>query len=112
MDTLFLRVARAKLYKRRWGAETAYRKIGEFLPKTTSRSHVVRVFYFALAVLLYNVWVILKAHAEEHLKVIRLKLLCLWPLFSSIPSLGDDLPTGWPKCLNSHLRILRTRMCL
>lgn len=29
-----------KLYKRRWGAETAYRKIGEFLPKTTSRSHV------------------------------------------------------------------------
>jgi hypothetical protein len=83
-----------RLYKRRWGVETAYRKIGEFLPKTTSRSHVVRVFYFALAVLLYNVWVILKAHARERLKVIRLKLICLWSFFTDIALLQEDLPTG------------------
>ena len=83
-----------KLYKRRWGVETSYRKIGEFLPKTTSRNHVVRVFYFTLAVLLYNVWVILKAHAKEHLKVIKLKLLCLWSLYTNITPLGEDLPAG------------------
>lgn len=83
-----------KLYRRRWGAETAYRKIGEFLPKTTSRSRVVRVFYFALAVLLYNVWVVLKARARERLKVIRLKLLCLWSLHPSITPLREDLPAG------------------
>lgn len=83
-----------KLYKKRWGIETSYRKIGEFLPKTTSRSYTIRVFYFALAVLLYNVWIILNAHAEKHIKVIKLKLLCLWFLFSSLPALEESLPSG------------------
>jgi len=83
-----------KLYKRRWGVETSYRKIGEFLPKTTSRSHVIRVFYFALAILLYNVWVVLNAHAGKIIKVIRLKLSCLWSLLSNIVSIEENLPAG------------------
>jgi len=69
-----------KLYKRRWGIETSYRMIGQFYPKTTSNSYVIRVLYFVLAVLLYNVWVLLNARVKEHVIVVRLKLLCLWSL--------------------------------
>jgi hypothetical protein len=48
----------AEAYRRRWGIETSYRKVGEFLPKTTSRTFSVRLFYFLLAVALYNCWVL------------------------------------------------------
>ena len=46
-------------YKRRWGIETSYRKIREdFLPKTTSKNPIVRLFYFLLAETLYNLWLL------------------------------------------------------
>jgi hypothetical protein len=80
-----------KLYKRRWGIETSYRMIGQFYPKTTSNSYVIRVLYFVLAVLLYNVWVLLNARVKEHVIVIRLKLSCLWSLPSNPCKLADSL---------------------
>jgi hypothetical protein len=80
-----------KLYKKRWGIETSYRMIGQFYPKTTSNSYVIRVFYFVLAVLLYNIWVLLNARVREHVIVIRLKLSCLWSLPSSPRKLADSL---------------------
>ena len=67
-----------KLYKKRWGIETSYRMIGQFFAKTTCDDYAVRVWYFVLAVLLYNVWVLLNAHAKDHVIVLRLKLSCLW----------------------------------
>ena len=67
-----------RLYKRRWGIETSYRKIGEFLPKTTSRRWVVRVFYFIFACLIYNAWVLLNAKAQETLTTIMMKLNYVW----------------------------------
>jgi IS4 transposase len=48
----------AEAYRRRWGIETSYRKVGEFLPKTTSPTFSVRLFYFLFAVALYNLWVL------------------------------------------------------
>jgi hypothetical protein len=48
----------AQAYRRRWGIETSYRKIGEFLPRTTSPVFAVRLFYFLFAVALYNLWVL------------------------------------------------------
>jgi len=48
----------AEAYRRRWGIETSYRKVGEFHPKTTSRTFSIRLFYFLLAVALYNCWVL------------------------------------------------------
>jgi len=48
----------AEAYRRRWGIETSYRKVGEFLPKTTSPTFAVRLFYFLFAVALYNLWVL------------------------------------------------------
>lgn len=80
-----------KLYKKRWGIETSYRMIGEFQSKTTSNRYVVRVFYFVLAVLLYNVWVLLNARVKNHVKVVRLKLSCFWSLPSGIIDLEKSL---------------------
>jgi len=48
----------AEAYRRRWGIETSYRKVAEFLPKTSSPTFSVRLFYFLFAVALYNLWVL------------------------------------------------------
>jgi len=48
-------------YVRRWGIETSYRVTDEFLPKTTSTDFALRQFYYQMAVLLYNVWVLVNA---------------------------------------------------
>ena len=50
--------AYAQAFRRRWGIETSYRKITEFLPKTSSPTFSVRLFYFSLAVTLYNLWIL------------------------------------------------------
>ncbi len=47
-----------ELYDKRWGIETSYRVKGEFKPKTTSKSYVVRLFYFLFSVCLYNLWIL------------------------------------------------------
>ena len=67
-----------RLYKRRWGIETSYRKIREFLPKTTSRNWIVRIFNFIFACLLYNAWVVLNAKAKTPITTIALKLNYIW----------------------------------
>lgn len=49
-------------YMDRWGIETSYRMIGQFLAKTTSRKYQIRIGLFVLAVVLYNLWVYENAH--------------------------------------------------
>jgi putative transposase len=47
------------LYSKRWGIETSYRvKKHSYLPKTTSKNYLVRLFYFMFSVLLYNLWIL------------------------------------------------------
>jgi putative transposase len=47
------------LYGRRWGIETSYRvKKHSYLPKTTSKNYLIRLFYFMFSVLLYNLWIL------------------------------------------------------
>lgn len=48
----------AELYRRRWGIETSYRMIGEFLARSTSREFSVRLYYFLYAVMLYDLWIL------------------------------------------------------
>ena len=48
-----------KFYRKRWGIETGYRMIRKFLAKTTSKRHNIRLLYFYLAILLYNMWVLM-----------------------------------------------------
>jgi hypothetical protein len=67
-----------RMYKRRWGIETSYRKIREFLPKTTSRIWLVRIFNFIFACLIYNAWVVLNARTQEQITTITMKLNYIW----------------------------------
>ena len=47
------------LYSRRWGIETSYRvKKHSYLPKTTSKNYLIRLFYFMFSALLYNLWIL------------------------------------------------------
>ena len=39
--------------------ETSYGKVMELLPKTSSPTFSVRLFYFLFAVALYNLWVLM-----------------------------------------------------
>jgi putative transposase len=46
------------LYGKRWGIESSYRVKKQYLPKTTSKNYLIRLFYFMFAVLLYNLWIL------------------------------------------------------
>jgi len=47
------------LYGKRWGVETSYRiKKHSYLPKTTSKNYLIRLFHFMFSVLLYNLWIL------------------------------------------------------
>ena len=47
------------LYSKRWGIETSFRVIKHsFMPKTTSKNYIIRLFYFLFSVLLYNLWIL------------------------------------------------------
>jgi len=47
------------LYGKRWGVETTFRVLKHtFWAKTTSRNYFIRLFYFLLSCLLYNLWIL------------------------------------------------------
>jgi IS4 transposase len=43
-------------YGHRWEIESGYKSIKRFMATTTSKSFVLRFFYFAFACLLYSIW--------------------------------------------------------
>ncbi|MBI2937636.1 MAG: hypothetical protein HYY22_05465 [Thaumarchaeota archaeon] len=45
-----------KHYRKRWGIETSFRKVKEVFPMTTSPLPAVRLAYFMVAMILYNLW--------------------------------------------------------
>lgn len=73
-----------KTFRKRWGIETSYRLIGLFLAKTTSKLYRLRVLFFFLAVVLYNLWVLynfrrrkrVPTHSLKH--AVRLCLVLSW----------------------------------
>jgi hypothetical protein len=68
-----------RLFRKRWAIETSYRMINKFLARTTSRLHLIRILYFYLAVLLYNLWVMLNYHQMIQSRIIAdsLKAACV-----------------------------------
>lgn len=80
----------ADQYRRRWGIETSYRVIGDFLAKTTSKSYSVRLFYFLFAVTLYNLWVLVNAMVTVVIEADVDRPVIPGPVF------GWVLNTHWP----------------
>ena len=50
--------AYAAAFRRHWEIETSYRQLGDVLPRTSSPTFSVQLFYFLFAVSLYNLWVL------------------------------------------------------
>ncbi|MCL5877933.1 MAG: transposase [Candidatus Bathyarchaeota archaeon] len=79
-NTLFKPRRLKELFRRRWGIETSYRLIGLFLAKTTSRLYRLRLLFFFLAVVLYNLWVLWNFRRRRRVRAYALKnavRLCL-----------------------------------
>lgn len=45
-----------KLYKTRWGIETGFREINRVGIKTTTRDFLVRLFFYIVSCIIYNLW--------------------------------------------------------
>lgn len=54
----------ARIYSFRWGIETGYRTIDQFMGFTCALNYSVRLFLILTAVVLYNQWVLYKIHLE------------------------------------------------
>jgi hypothetical protein len=46
------------LFNKRWGIETSYRICNQFLIRTTSKTYIVRMFYYLLSCVVYNTWIL------------------------------------------------------
>jgi hypothetical protein len=80
-----------ELFRMRWGIEMSYRMIGLFLAKTTSKRYGLRVLFFFLAVVLYNLWVLWNFKRRRRVRSCALKhsvRLCL--VLSWLPDLEGD----------------------
>jgi hypothetical protein len=71
------------LFRKRWGIETSYRMINKFLARTTTKLYAVRRLYFYLAILLYNVWVMLNYNEDRIVVADSLKLYAIVALILS-----------------------------
>ncbi|MGQ3723385.1 hypothetical protein [Natrialba aegyptia] len=60
-------------YRRRGGIKTAYSKIKEFAPWTTSTNFSVRLFHFGFAVLLYDLWLLVDFLVQTLIDVIEFR---------------------------------------
>ena len=52
-------------YRYRWGIETSYRVEDGFEAKTTSRNFTLRVIYFMLSIILYNLWILTRVEIQS-----------------------------------------------
>jgi hypothetical protein len=64
---------RIKQYTRRGGIETAYSKVKEFAPWTTSKNFSIRLFHFGFAVLLYDMWLLVDFLVQVSLGVVEFR---------------------------------------
>ena len=54
-----------ELYDKRWDIETHYRKLEEVRPKTVSRDHGARTFFFFMGAALLNMWAMYNQRQKE-----------------------------------------------
>ena len=63
-----------ELFRKRWGIETSYRMVRMFHAKTTSKLYRLRILYFCMAVMLYNLWIMLNYKYKGGISAYALKL--------------------------------------
>jgi hypothetical protein len=82
----------AQIYRSRFGIESAWAQLKSFRPLTTSPNPVVRLFYFYMGIILYNIWILARGTLKMLTKMefFRFYMPLTEPLkeslFSSMPS--------------------------
>jgi len=71
-------------YGKRWGIETSYRCKTGFRVKTTSKSYVIRLFYFLFSVCFYNLWILVNIFVEAILENNGKKLTITAKIFGTL----------------------------
>lgn len=66
-----------RMFNKRWGIETSYRMVNQFLIKTTSLQYVVRLFHYLFACVVYNAWVLYNEKEPEPVIGLKLKLFTI-----------------------------------
>jgi hypothetical protein len=75
------------IFRNRWGIETSYRLIEQFMPKTTSKKYEVRLFYFLFAVWMYNLWVLFNINQKGYgFIVLAFKVELLLTIMTTVSS--------------------------
>jgi putative transposase len=64
----------SELYSKRWGIETGHRVEDRFRIKTTCKNGVVRYLFFAIGILLYNLWVFLNLFLCQDVRNFRIRV--------------------------------------
>lgn len=64
-----------EIFRKRWGIETGYRMINQFLPKTTSKNYSVRAFYFYFACMMYNAWILFNLIKNKISRLLHIPVL-------------------------------------
>ncbi len=83
-----------KLYRKRWGIETGYRMIRKFLAKTTSKRHNIRLLYFYLAILLYNMWVLMNIVSRVKIIADNMRIFIASKLIRSNPIVTNPVSSN------------------
>ncbi len=83
-----------RMFKKRWGIETGYRMIRKFLAKTTSKRRNIRLLYFYLAVLLYNLWVLMNLTGRIRIIADVMKALVSASLIRTNPIVTALIPSN------------------
>ena len=79
----------SRIYRLRFGIETDWSILKTFRPRTTSPSAVLRLYYFYLSVLLYDMWVYARL---IHVSLIRLDFFTYYiPSIESVNT-ADSAP--------------------
>lgn len=80
-----------KNYAKRWNIETGYRLQNMLLAKTTSQNKVIRFFYFAYAVAMHNLWLLLTSmkNIGKHFTLLKMKLVLI------LSWITTHLPYDW-----------------
>jgi len=95
-DIAFKPEVASELYRCRWRIETNNREIEKFRARTTSRSMKLRRIYYALAALLYNLWIVMRSvlgrlRSYEFKSILSIQLSAASPPVTFEGGLGPPL---------------------
>lgn len=76
-------------YRLRWGIETGFRDVNRMEIKTTTKNKVIRLFFYIVSVLMYNIWI--EVRSESYIRLDTLRSLLIKIITDLMESRGNLL---------------------